>query len=206
MRVLLKKGLLILAPDTATERAELAAWKQIAIGHVFAPQAKAGNGLALGDLGVKEDACREPINIHSRSTHPAGRLISNFAETSFTLDGRDYRTVEGFWQGLKFETEADRRRVAPLSGLQARKVGQAQPYGSTVTYDGRAVVVGTWDHWKLMERACRAKFEQHLEARAALLSTGDRPLEHRMRRDSPTIPGAIMAEIWMRIRKELRES
>ena len=38
---------------------------------------------------------------------------------------------------------------------------------------------------------------------AALLGTGDRPLRHRMRKDSRTIPGVIMAEIWMRLRAEL---
>jgi predicted NAD-dependent protein-ADP-ribosyltransferase YbiA (DUF1768 family) len=54
-----------------------------------------------------------------------------------------------------------------------------------------------------MERACAAKFEQNGAARRALLSTGTRPLEHRMRRDSRTIPGAIMAEIWMRLRDRL---
>ena len=41
-------------------------------------------------------------------------------------------------------------------------------------------------------------------AREALLSTGTRPLMHRMRRDSKTIPGVIMADIWMRLRERLR--
>jgi predicted NAD-dependent protein-ADP-ribosyltransferase YbiA (DUF1768 family) len=57
-----------------------------------------------------------------------------------------------------------------------------------------------------MERACRAKFEQNAEARAALLATGDRPLTHVVRRDSTTIPGVIMAQIWMRIRKRTRSA
>ena len=37
-------------------------------------------------------------------------------------------------------------------------------------------------------RACRAKFAQNREATDALLSTGDRPLTHVVRRDSRTIP------------------
>jgi hypothetical protein len=57
-----------------------------------------------------------------------------------------------------------------------------------------------------MEQACRAKFSQNEEARTALLATGRRPLVHRMRRDSRTIPGVIMADIWMRIRDRLREA
>jgi len=35
-------------------------------------------------------------------------------------------------------------------------------------------------------------------------ATGNRPLVHRMRRDSRTIPGALMADIWMRIRQKLQ--
>jgi hypothetical protein len=56
-----------------------------------------------------------------------------------------------------------------------------------------------------MERACSAKFEQNPEALKALLSTGDRLLDHRVRRDSKTIPGAFMADIWMRIRQRQRK-
>ena len=39
-------------------------------------------------------------------------------------------------------------------------------------------------------------------AREALLSTGKRPLVHKVLPDSKTIPGAIMAEIWMEIRDQ----
>jgi hypothetical protein len=43
-------------------------------------------------------------------------------------------------------------------------------------------------------------------ARAALLSTCERPLQHPMRRDSEIIPGINMADIWMRIRNRLRQA
>jgi predicted NAD-dependent protein-ADP-ribosyltransferase YbiA (DUF1768 family) len=55
-----------------------------------------------------------------------------------------------------------------------------------------------------MRRACRAKFAQNEHAREALLATGERPLVHQVPRDSRTIPGVIMAEIWMALRSELR--
>jgi hypothetical protein len=32
---------------------------------------------------------------------------------------------------------------------------------------------------------------------------GERPLTHKTRKDSRTIPGAVMADIWMRVRREL---
>lgn len=80
------------------------------------------------------------------------------------------------------------------------------PYGSYVVYGDTEIPVGSFRHWQLMKRACRAKFTQNDDARAALLSTGARPLEHKVRHDSRTIPGVMMADIWMAIRTVLRKS
>jgi predicted NAD-dependent protein-ADP-ribosyltransferase YbiA (DUF1768 family) len=204
MKVILKSRVVILVPESEEEQANVESWKTTQQGHVLGVTQNTGAGLTLTDLGPREDACNIPINVSSMSRHPADKFISNFARAPFILDGREYQSVEGFWQGLKFEKESDRRRVAQLVGGEARRAGQECEYGDTITYEGLAIPVGAWKHWELMERACWAKFTQSEEARAALLSTGERPLQHRMRRDSKTIPGAIMAEIWMRIRRKLR--
>lgn len=204
MRVMLNDRLLILAPESAAERSALSEWKSQAVDCVFAPQSTTGDGLALSNLGSRADVCREPINVTSRHPDPAIRLISNFAETPFELDGRQYRTVEGFWQSMRWDTEAERAMVAQLTGLQAKKISHTRPFNVTTVYESETIAVGTWRHWQLMVQANRAKFEQNADAREALLSTGDRPLEHRVRKDSRSIPGVVMAEIWMRVRKELR--
>jgi predicted NAD-dependent protein-ADP-ribosyltransferase YbiA (DUF1768 family) len=205
MKVFLKAGQLVLVPESEGEVADLAAWKTERSGHVLAVQNTAGEGVALIDLGLREDACNEPFQIASFVKDPAAQLISNFAATPFALDGREYASVESFWQGLKFAKESERRRIAALPGPRARQEGEAQGYGETVEYEGETIPVGAWRHWQLMQRACRAKFTQNEEAREALMSTGERPLVHRVRRDSRTIPGVIMAEIWMKIRRKLRE-
>ncbi len=146
-----------------------------------------------------------PINITFDETPMPLRLISNLAETSFELDGRWYSSVEGFWQGLKFADAADRERLAELAGHSAKSAGPKVEPGDRIVYEGREVVVGTVDHWALMERANTAKFEQDEDARAALLSTGTSPLIHQVAVDSRTIPGIVMADIWMRIREELAD-
>ena len=146
----------------------------------------------------------EPINIVFDDTPLPLRLISNLAETPFELDGHRYGSVEAFWQGLKFPHEAERAEIAGLAGHAAKIAGDTAPKGGVIIFDGADIETGSPDHWALMERACRAKFAQYAPARDALLSTGERPLEHRVRVDSRTIPGVIMADIWTRIRADLR--
>lgn len=205
MKALLKPGLIVLIPEPDDDPAAFAQWREAATEHVFVLRALARGGTVLHDLGPREEACREPLNVGYRSSDWRVRLISNFAPTPFTLDGREYASVEGFWQGLKFPDAADRRRIAALVAGAAKRAGEAAVPSETFEYEGALYRPGTHGHWTLMERACRAKFTQHAEARRALLATCTRPLTHVMRRDSTTIPGAIMAEIWTRIRTRLRQ-
>jgi predicted NAD-dependent protein-ADP-ribosyltransferase YbiA (DUF1768 family) len=202
VRVTFKDQVLALAPETDEERAALAAWRVGKAGHVFQFAEGDGRGGAFLDLGRREDACREPINVTSKSPRPIS-LISNFAATPFQLDGRDYASTEGFWQSLRFDDEAERARVAALSGGAAKAAGNDAPWPDLIVYGDELVRFGTFEHWRLMERACHAKFAQNPSARAALIGTGQRPLTHIMRRDSQSIPGVVMAKIWMDIRAQL---
>jgi predicted NAD-dependent protein-ADP-ribosyltransferase YbiA (DUF1768 family) len=205
MKAVLKDDLLILVPDDPEEELALALWKEERAGHVFLIAENRGEGLTLRDLGPKEIACNEPINVTSRHPDDAIKLLSNFAATPFDLDGHRYASVESFWQSLKFENPKERRQIAGLGAPAARDFGDAKGYGTTITYENQVVNVGTRDHWELMRRAAEAKFDQNFDARAALLATGNRPLTHVVRRDSRAIPGVIMASIWMKIRQNLAQ-
>jgi len=199
MIVRVRDGMLIVTPQ---EGETLDDWLAANAGQVFRLSAIKGGSALMQALGPEAEACRIAINITSQTPEPL-RLISNFAHTPFRLDGLGYESIEGFWQGLKFPDAADRRRLAALHGSDARDAGHGAPAADTFIYFGDTVRVGTFDHWRLMERACRAKFDQHAAAREALLSTRKRPLVHQVRRDSQNIPGVIMAAIWMRIRDRL---
>jgi predicted NAD-dependent protein-ADP-ribosyltransferase YbiA (DUF1768 family) len=203
MKTVLQPDALVLVPEDEAERTALAAWKAAHDGFAFVAIENSAPGATLTALGPRAEACREPINVTSSSPDPI-RLIANFAPTPFELDGQRYACVEAFWQSLRFPLE-ERARIASLAGPVAKQESEKQPYGSHVVYGGQTIAVGTWDHWQLMRRACAAKFAQNDDARAALLATGERPLVHRVRRDSRTIPGAIMAEIWMELRARLRQ-
>jgi len=206
MLVLLKDDVIVLIPESPAETREPEGWSATHEAHVFCVGSLNRYALELHGLGERNEACREPINVVSNSPDPLVRMISNFATTPFELDGRRYQSVESFWQGLKFTKETERRCLAQLEGARARAEGEKQGYGPAVTYNEQEIMVGTWAHWQLMERACRAKFAQNPEAAHALLATGDRLLTHVVRHESTTIPGVIMAAIWTRIRKELRKA
>lgn len=217
MKIKLAGRYLALSAETEGERADLLAIAGDVAGQTFRVDTVNGETLSMRATGKTDDRPRPPkesrgeavaanegpLNITYDVTPMPFRLISNLAETSFELDGRFYASIEGFWQGLKFTDEADRKRLAELAGHAAKSAGPKSSPGDRFVYEGKEVVAGTVDHWALMERASRAKFEQDEDARAALLQTGTRPLEHKVSPDSRTIPGIIMADIWMRIRAEL---
>jgi predicted NAD-dependent protein-ADP-ribosyltransferase YbiA (DUF1768 family) len=203
MRVIFKPGILVFTAETEDESAQFSAWRETIQGHVFYFYGGSAKGGSLHDLGPREEACREPINIVYDNAGP-WLPISNLAETPFMIGDKTYASIEGFWQGLKYPSEDERRRVAVLSGREAKFAAPKGPPPETFNFDGRTYVTGGAGHRALMLQACRAKFTQHLTAQEALLSTGERPLTHRVRRDSKTIPGVVMADIWMRIRSWLR--
>ena len=96
--------------------------------------------------------------------------------------------------------------MAKLWGREAKERGSSFEQPTDFVYDGVFIAAGSPEHWALMRAACEAKFTQHDEARIALMATGERWLTHKVRRDSRTIPGAIMADIWMRIRARLQQA
>jgi len=201
MRAILKAGMVVLVPENDAEREHYAEWCETAKGHVFHFP---GGSSAFHDLGPREAACREPINIVFDQTEACWQPISNLALTPFMLRGKHYASIEGFWQGLKFSKDADRARIARLFGKAAKRAAEAMPQPELFHYDGASYAAGGAGHRSLMLEACAAKFEQNAEAQAALLATGERPLLHRPRRDSKTIPGALMADIWMQLRAKYR--
>jgi predicted NAD-dependent protein-ADP-ribosyltransferase YbiA (DUF1768 family) len=202
MRVLLKPEILVVLPDTAEETDAFQTWASAHQDHVFHLTADANGSAVLRDLGLRADACREPINIVFEINDTRFQPISNLALAPFELDGRRYASVEGFWQGLKSDSATERARIAALWGVEAKNAGP-RVWPPTFAYEGQTFPSGAYPHWKLMRRACEAKFSQNTEARAALLATGERPLTHKVRRDSRTIPGVLMADIWLRIRAKL---
>jgi ribA/ribD-fused uncharacterized protein len=96
------------------------------------------------------------------------RFLSNFWPATIDFEGITYPTVEHAYQAAKTLDINQRRRIAAL------------PTPSDAKRQGRALALrADWEHVKfdVMEGCVREKFTRHADLRAALLSTGDAPLE-----------------------------
>jgi predicted NAD-dependent protein-ADP-ribosyltransferase YbiA (DUF1768 family) len=147
----------------------------------------------------------KPLNVASGSPEAIGRLMSNFAHTPFTLDGRWYASVEGFYQSLKFEKPTLRSAVRRLYGAAAKHAGRVGS-DTVMTYNGKRFEKGDATHLALVKRAIRAKLVQHPEIARAFVATAPRPIVHVTgRRARPGRGSGFTDEMFCRILTELRD-
>jgi ribA/ribD-fused uncharacterized protein len=109
-------------------------------------------------------------DIYFYSTKPEYREFSNFHEASFTLDDKEWPTVEHYFQAAKFQNNPEyqekiRRAASPAA---AKKLGASK----TVP------IRSNWDTFRIevMRKAIEAKFSQNEDLMEKLLETGNRNL------------------------------
>ncbi len=149
---------------------------------------------------------------------PLGHLLSNLAETPFTLDGVKLNSVEALIQGCKFHFVDPRREsVFTLSGLPSKRAGKevSEEFARrfvrgevpNVYWDGKEIPFGAMEHRELIRRAIMEKFLQNLEAQNALKLTGNALLIHPIP-DAPytSLKAAEFVGILSAIREELLAS
>ena len=105
-------------------------------------------------------------------------LLSNFAATPFTFHGKQYASIEGFWQMMKFPEDADdprskfpglewkftREQVAQMTGFDAKHAGdQANENMKTmgidwVTFEGMRYFSGGGKDLDSMDSTCQPTF------------------------------------------------
>ena len=122
------------------------------------------------------------LDIKSKYPYPAGAL-SNFTAFSFTVDGVECASMEGFLQSLKTTDIAEQNRVCRLTGKDAKEYFAESPCNGQwkrtgfLHWQGKRV----WRYGKsyrmLLNRAYDALF-QNEDFRKALAATGDAKLDH----------------------------
>lgn len=90
--------------------------------------------------------------------------LTNFYTSWFTLGEKSWKTVEHYFQAMKFSDETYRERIR-----LAKTPARAKELGQTRDFSLRA----DWKSVKedVMKRALRAKFDQNKELRRKLLET-----------------------------------
>ena len=144
---------------------------------------------------------RRVIKFYGRNDE-YGRF-SNFAYSPFRLNGATWPSVEHYFQAQKFpDTEYEEAIRQAKSPAKAKAMGRSRKY--RLRRDWESVKDG------IMREAVRAKFTQHADLRAILLSTGDGILVENSPTDDYWGCGAHsggknkLGKILMSVREELR--
>lgn len=129
--------------------------------------------------------------------------FSNFSPHRIWLDGAHWPTSEHYFQAQKFHDAAYRERIRRAhSPMDAANLGR----------DRKQKLRSDWESVKVdvMRKALRAKFTQHDELTALLLSTGDAKLVEHTTNDSYWGDGGdgrgrnMLGQLLMQVRDELR--
>jgi predicted NAD-dependent protein-ADP-ribosyltransferase YbiA (DUF1768 family) len=169
----------------------------------------------------------KPGEVVLSKRHELG-VLSNFAATPFTLRGKRYPGVEGFWQMMLYPEGPDdprarfagitwprtREEVAQMTAFAAKAAGTLGEENMKkmgidwVTFEGKRIKYWSkekGEHYRLIVEAMRAKLEQNPQVEEILLSTGDLVLlpDHIQEEDPPAEWQYF--KIWMELRSELQE-
>jgi predicted NAD-dependent protein-ADP-ribosyltransferase YbiA (DUF1768 family) len=153
-------------------------------------------------------------------------ILSNFAATPFTLYGKRYASVEGFWQMMLYPEGSNdprskfpgvtwmhtREEVSQMTAFDAKNAGALGEENMKkmgidwVTFDGKRMKYWSMkkgEHYRLIVAAMRAKLEQNPKVRETLLSTGNLILlpDHYQEQNPPA--EWLYFQIWMDLRAEL---
>ena len=129
--------------------------------------------------------------------------LSNFAPYPVVVDGRRWPTTEHYFQAQKFRSQKDQETIRRAgSPSLAARLGRSR----------RRKLRRDWESAKVgvMRVALRAKFEQHPELAALLLSTGEATIVEHTPRDGFWGDGGdgsgrnMLGRLLMEIRQELQ--
>ncbi len=106
------------------------------------------------------------------------RELSNFYPSTFSLDGKNWPSVEHYFQAMKFPSDTNYQEEIRLASTAAK----AKSMGASKEHPIRA----NWDLERegVMAKALEAKFTQNEALKQILLKTGDAKLEEMSPSDS----------------------
>jgi predicted NAD-dependent protein-ADP-ribosyltransferase YbiA (DUF1768 family) len=169
----------------------------------------------------------KPGEVILSKRHELG-ILSNFAATPFTLRGKRYASVEGFWQMMLYpegpndprtkfpgiQWQHTRDEVGQMTAWDAKNAGAAGEENMKkmgidwVSFEGRHFKYWSHEHgehYRLIVEAMRAKLEQNPKVKETLVSTGDLILRpDHFQEENPPDEWKYF-QIWMDLRNELHQ-
>lgn len=120
------------------------------------------------------------MDVGSKNGYPAGAL-SNFSPHPFIIDGVQCNSMEGFLQGLKFESKEMQEYVCSLVGYAAKKKGKNKNWQEkqTLYWRGKPIKRDSDEYQDLLNRAYNAMYE-NTKFKAALEASKGATLTHSM--------------------------
>ncbi len=154
-------------------------------------------------------------------------LLSNFAATPFTYHDKQYASLEGFWQMMKYPEGPDDPRakfegiqwkhtrddVAQLTAFDAKRAGDLANANMKamgidwVTFEGKQIdyhPAEPGEHLRIIKEATRAKVDQNPQVKKVLLATGDLVLKPDHHEERNATPAWRYYDIMTEIRSDLQ--
>lgn len=155
---------------------------------------------------------KETINIRSDSDDWRGAILSNLANTPFTVGGHSFLSVESALQGIKFFDRKKREEVFCLDGLSALKAGRlvtkaiADDVENYVFWDNKRIKYNSIEHRLLIAMFIAEKVRQNIEVQKALLMTQGAFIYHDVGTEHPqtSLPEKFYIEILLAQRSLLK--
>ncbi len=147
------------------------------------------------------------IEVKWKSGFWINSMLSNLSFSPFSFHGVNCASTEGFWQGLKFPPDDERRTECfGLWGYEAKKMCEKATDRKTIFRLGDELVdVGSPRHLEIMREAIKAKILQNPRLLREFLDTGDAEFTHPVRSKRTSIlTSERFCEMLRKTREELR--
>lgn len=139
------------------------------------------------------------IDIGSEESHE-GKLLSNFTEHHFYIDGVFCASMEGFLQSLKFDAIEKQYDICSLVGVKAKFKGKKKKWYLTQTlyWQGKSIDRHSEEYQILLDRAFSELFRNE-QYKSLLLSTKGHTLTHSIGKNNPKLTILTIDEFCSRL-------
>lgn len=153
------------------------------------------------------------LNIRSDSDDPRAAILSNLAETPFTIGEYIFPSVESALQGIKFNDPKEQQEIFAMDSKSALRAGRKITLSidesklSYVYWQGKEIPYNSAEHRMLIAMFIKEKIRQNPQVQEALLATEGEFIYHDVGEEHPntSLPEKLYIEILLAERQILKK-